>query len=346
MITSRYDIEFIRHEAIKLLTDHGVPDEQAYILTDSMLEADKSGVATHGIRMLPAYIRKLDNGDFSFEDIVVKKSFPAFSVVNSNNCIGAVSAYYCTQLAINEAKNNGMHTVFAYNSNTLGPAFYYVKKIAEKGLIGYVCCNSPAAMPANNGLEVMLGTNPFAFACPSKSAGTILIDMATSAVAKSKFLEAKNKGQKLSMGLALDSLGNPTVNPDEAIRGLVLPMAGVKGYGIAIMIDVLSGVLSGAAYLNNVGKFYSNDGHGMNVGHMFVAIDPSAIYDGDFFAEMDQYIKTLRNSKVKKGQTITLPGDGKREKENAANEYGIELPEDIVKILSNLFKISDLKPVN
>lgn len=345
MGAARYDINYIREQSQRVLTERGVPEDQAAILTDSFLEADKCGVPTHGIRMLSAYIKKIDNNEFSFEGIAVRKGSSAFTVVDSNNSIGAVSAYQCTQLAIEGAKQSGLHVVFARNCSTFGPAFYYVKSIADKGLVGYVSCNSPAAMPANNGLEVMLGTNPFAFACPSKSSGTILIDMATSIVAKSKFLEAKNKGQKLPEGWALDSDGNPTIDPEEAIKGFVLPMAGVKGYNIAMMVDILSGVLSGASYLNKVGKFYSANGAGMDVGQVFLAIDPNSIYEGDFLEEMDRYVETLRNSRTAEGKTITLPGDRKRKMKIDAERYGIELIESTVISLCDLFGVDKLKRV-
>lgn len=345
MGSKRYDIDYIREQSQKVLVKRGVPEVQAAILTDSFLEADMCGVPTHGIRMLPSYIKKIDNNEFSFEGITIKKGSCAFSVVDSNNSIGAVSAYQCTQLAIEGAKKSGLHAVFARNCCTFGPAFYYVKMMAEKGLVGYVSCNSPAAMPANNGLEVMLGTNPFAFACPSKSSGTILIDMATSIVAKSKFLEAKNKGQQLPNGWALDSDGNPTTDPDAAIRGFVLPMAGVKGYGIALMIDILSGALSGASYLNKVGKFYSTTGAGMNVGQVFVAIDPSSIYEGDFLEEMDAYVRILRNSRTLTGKAITLPGDKKKEMKKYAESYGLELIESTVMSMCDLFGVEELKVV-
>ena len=230
-----------------------------------------------------------------------------------------------------------MHTVFAHHANTLGPAFYYAEKIADQGMIGFLCCNSPAAMPAMNGREVMLGTNPFAFACPSGSHGHLVIDMATSIVAKSRFGTALENGEQLQPGWALDAEGRPTTDPAEAIKGFVLPMAGFKGYGIAMIIDLLSGLLSGAAYLNKVGKFYSADGACMNVGHMITAIDPETVFDGDFGSAMDAYIEAVRASAAVDGSGVILPGDDRKKKREESLEKGIPLSSETAAKLEALF---------
>ena len=308
------------------------------MLVDSMLSADMSGVSSHGIKMLIPYVRKLEKGEFSLEDITIEKQTPGFTLVNANNAIGAISADHCVDIAIEQAKTNGVHIVWAKNCNTLGPAFYYVEKIANNNMIGFTCCNSPSTMPVFNGLEPMLGTNPFAFSCPSASKGNILIDMATSVVAKSKFEMCRIAGTKLEPGWALDKDGNPTVDPVDAINGLVLPMAGFKGYAIAMMIDIMSGVLSGSAYLSNVNKFYSQNGMGMNVGQMFMAISPELIFGEGFLAEMDQYLDAVRSSKAVEGKMIAVPGDDRQTKKEAAIESKkIAISDEIAVELEKLF---------
>ena len=332
-----YDIEFIREKAVESLVAFGLSNNDADVVVDSMLAADLNGVSTHGIRMLPAYIQKINKGAYSFTQPVVIKQFPAFTIIDAQNTIGAVSASYAVEIVTKQAETNGIHTVFSRGSNTFGPAFYYVEKIASHGMIGFVCSNAPAAMPAFNGLEAMLGTNPFAFALPTKSYGIIVMDMASSIVAKSRFGVAKAKGEKLGQGWALDRNGNPTTDPDEGIKGFVLPMAGFKGYGIAMMIDIMSGFLSGAGFLNNVGKFYSENDACMNVGHMIMAVNPRMIYDGDFLSEADKYVETLKNSKVMEGKSIALPGDDRKMNKKEAINNGISLTQDVVEKLEAIF---------
>lgn len=336
----RYSIEKVRCLSEQALVDCNLSKEEAAIVVDSMLQADINGVNTHGIRMLHAYVDKLKNGQFVIAQPNIIKESPSFTIMDSNNIIGAISATKASQICIEKAKIYGMHTVFARNCNTFGPAFYYAELMSKEGMIGFVCSNTPAAMPAFNGLEPMLGTNPLAFSCPSKTRGTITLDMATSIVAKSHFSTALANHEKLKEGWALDQNGNPTTDPMEAIKGFVLPMAGFKGYGIAMAIDILSGFLSGAGYLNKVNKFYSQDGKGMNVGQMFVAINPMMVYEGDFLADMDDYIQILRSSKVVEGKKIALPGDDRVQRREASLECGIELNEDTVKKLESLFDIT------
>ena len=335
--TKRFSIEQIRTLGEKALVDNGLPHQSAYGVVDSMLQADMNGVSTHGIRMLPGYVSRLQSGQFSVEDAEVTKQTPAFTSIDAKNCIGAVSAIKATEIAIEKASKFGVHTVFVKHCNTYGPAFYYVELMAQKGLIGFTCSNSPAAMPAVNGLGQKVGNNPFAFACPTATQGNVIIDMATSIVAKSRFETARLNGETLQPGWALDRDGNPTTDPVEAIKGFVLPMAGYKGYGIAMMIDMMSGLISGSAYLNKVGKFYTQDGAGMNVGHMFMAVDPKVVFEGDFYKEADCFVNTLRSSKCIPGKTITMPGDDRNRKKKEALINGIVLTEDTAKKLEELF---------
>ncbi len=338
--TKRYNIIQLRTLGIGKLIEENLSEKAASSVVDSMLSADKNGVATHGIRMLPGYVSRLHSGQFCTAEPEVLKQTPSFTLLDAKNGVGAVSAIKATEIAIENAKMYGVHTVFAKHCNTYGPAFYYVEQMAKEGLIGFTCSNSPASMPAVNGLEVMLGTNPFAYACPTGKYGNIVMDMATSIVAKSRFETARLNGEQLQPGWALDKDGVPTTDPVEAIKGFVLPMAGFKGYGIAMMIDMLSGMLSGAAYLNKVGKFYSQDGKGMNVGHMFMTIDPKLVYDGDFYSEMDNYVETLRKSKAVEGKEIILPGDDRKKKKALADEYGIVLTADTASKLEELFGVN------
>ena len=339
-MSDRFNIDFIREKSEAVLISRGMPAKDASVFVDSMLSADMCGVSTHGIRMLPSYVQKIDRGEFSFDMPSVVKQLPSFTVIDAHNTIGAVSAAYAVDIAVEQAKTSGIHTVFSRNSNTFGPGFYYAEKIAEADMVGFACCNAPAAMPAFNGLEVMLGTNPLAFAAQTKSYGTIVMDMATSVVAKSRFGTAKAKGEKLEPGWALDKYGNPTTDPDEGIQGFVLPMAGFKGYGIAMMIDMMSGFMSGAGYLNRVGKFYSQDGACMNVGHMIVAFNPELIYDGDFKADADKYVERLKASKVVEGKQVVIPGEDRKKRRAEAENIGVELTPDVVEKLEHLFDVA------
>lgn len=303
---------------IKKLTENGVPQEQAEIVADCFSTADSYGVTTHGGAILPAHIQRIQRGGYNFSPTFkVIRETTAFAVIDGDNAMGPVSATFCIRYAIEKCKKSGVFTVFSRNNNTFGPAFYYPLLAAREGLIGIACSNSPAQMAPIGGKEKMLGTNPFSIVIPT-DCDPIILDMATSIVAKSKFKEYKLAGEELPEGWALDVDGKPTTNPDEAMRGFVLPMAGFKGYGIAMMIDILSGVLSGAAYLNKVERFYSETNNCMNIGFQFIVLDPKQILGEEYDVVIQDFVSQLRNSKAIDGCSIILPGDDrlKYKKEN------------------------------
>ena len=170
------------------------------------------------------------------------------------------------------------------------------------------------------GKEKLFGTNPFAMVVPVPDSDPIIVDMATSIVAKSKFKEYKNAGKELPNGWALDVNGSPTTDPDEAIQGLIQPMAGFKGYAISMLIDVVSGVLSGSSFLNNVGRFYSEDS--MNVGFFISVIDPKQVLGESYDKIIKEYVHTVRSSEAVENGTVSIPGDdrNKYKKEICGNE--------------------------
>ncbi|CCY49842.1 MULTISPECIES: Ldh family oxidoreductase [Bacteroides] len=288
----------------------GVSEEQAEVVADCFVTADEYGVTSHGINVLQAHVDKVKRGGYNLNpSLKIVRQSPAFAVVDGDNGFGPVSADYCMNLAVERAKKVGVFQVFSKNNNTVGPAFYYPLKAAEQGCIGILFSNSPAQMAPFGGKEKLLGTNPFSAVIPVPGYDPIIVDMATSVVAKSKFKQYKEAGKRLPDGWALDEDGKPTNDPDEGMKGLVLPMAGFKGYSIAMLIDLISGLVSGAAYLNNVGRFYSVDNKRMNVGFCCIAIDPKVVLGEEYASAIAEYVATVRNSKRSGEGPVCVPGD-------------------------------------
>lgn len=295
---------------IRELVAASLPAEQAEVIAECFATADAYGVSSHGINMLPAHLEKIKQGGYNLvPSLAIVRESPSFALIDGDNGLGPVSASYCMKYAVERAKEVGVFQVFSKNNNTVGPAFYYPLKAAEKGCIGILFSNSPAQMAPFGGKEKMLGTNPFSAVIPVPGGDPIIIDMATSVVAKSKFKQYKEEGKKLPDGWALDENGNPTNDPEEGIKGLVLPMAGFKGYGIAMLIDLIAGLISGAAFLNKVGRFYSSDNKGMNVGFCCIAIEPRLIMGDEYDVVINEYVSLLRNSERSGSGPICLPGD-------------------------------------
>ena len=305
------DFEALRGSVKASLVSHGVREADAAIIADCLVTADEYGVTSHGTAILPAHIQRIQRGGYNLApNIRVLRETAAFAVIDGDNAMGPVSATFCLDYAVEKCKESGVFTVFARNNNTLGPAFYYSLRAAERGCIALLCTNSPAQMAPMGGKDKLLGTNPFSVVFPVAGGDPIIIDMATSVVAKSKFKEYKAAGKPLPEGWALDADGNPTTDPDEGLGGLVLPMAGFKGYAISMLIDILAGVLSGASYLDGVGRFYSEESNGgsMNVGFCMTVIDPHTVLGEDYDREMQAYVQKIRSSRAADGHVVSLPG--------------------------------------
>ena len=245
----RVFFEELKKLTAEKLKKAGAPKKDAEKVADCYATADLYGVSSHGVAILPTHLKRLEGGGYNLlPTFPIVREGGSFQVVDGENSIGVLSALRCVDLAVKGAVKNGLFAVNSFHNNTLGPAFYYALEMAKKGCIGVVLCNSPAQMTAPNGKSKLLGTNPLSIAIPNGDR-PIVLDMATSAVAKSKIKQMKEKGESIPLGWALDENYQPTQNAEEALKGYVLPMAGFKGYGLAMMIDILAGALSGAGYL-------------------------------------------------------------------------------------------------
>ena len=314
-----YQEEF--QQIVERLCENGVAKSDAETVADCFATADVFGVTTHGISILPSHIDRIKRGGYNLSpDLKIIKETAAFAVIDGDNAFGPVSAKYCLDYGVKRCRESGIFTVFGRNNNTFGPAFYYSLKAAEEGCVAFVTSNSPAQMALFGGNEKMLGTNPFAAVIPVPNSEPIIIDFATSVVAKSKFKEYAQKRLKLPDGWALDVDGKPTNEPEEGIKGFVQPMAGFKGYGLSMLIDIMSGLLSGSAYLNHVGRFYSNDNKSMNVGFYITVMDLKQIFGDEYDITIKQYVNELRESGCIDGQKIVLPGDDRIQYKNSLLE--------------------------
>ena len=313
----------------------GMQATDAETVADCYATADLYGVSSHGVEILPTHMKRLLAGGYNLQpSFAVVKEGGAFKVIDGDNAVGVLSAKRCVELAIDGAKKNGVYAVNSFHNNTLGPAFYYSLLMAEQGYIGITLCNSPAQMTAPNGKTKLLGTNPLAIAVPNGEKAVVL-DMATSAVAKSKIKQMKEKGEQIPFGWALDEKFQPTQDAEAALKGYVLPMAGFKGYGLALMIDILAGALSGAGYLDKVGRFYTPDFACMNVGFCFLAIDPKQTYGEGFETLMSEYVARIQtDERVDVAKEIPLPGFDRLANKEKNQEQGIEIKDEIYAFLT------------
>jgi LDH2 family malate/lactate/ureidoglycolate dehydrogenase len=293
-----------------------------------MVQADLWGHPSHGVLRTFWYGARFESGA---ADPRTRTTWSgdagALAVLDGHGGVGQVVAQRAMDGAIERARRHGIGAVAVRDSGHFGTAMYFTQRAAAAGCLGFLSTNASPAMAPWGGREKRVGTNPWSWAAPAGSFAPMLLDVANTAVARGKLYVAQGRGEALPAGWALGPDGQPTTDPALGIAGTILPMAGHKGYAIAVLMDVLSGVLSGSAFGDAVvGPYQAETASG--AGHLALAIDIAAVRPlAAFEADMETLIRQLKS-------TPRLPGvdevfyPGEREARAAAHHgvHGIELP--------------------
>jgi len=332
---------YVTHQVLgdwakKIFMKVGVNDTDATILTDSLIAANLRGVDTHGItRMLDVYVKRIRLGlmdPVSKFEMVRERASTA--LIECNNGIGQISAHKAMQTAIEKAKQTGTAIVAVRHSNHYGAAAYWAMKALEHGMIGFSCVNAPATVAPTGGRHPMFGTNPFAIAIPAGKDIPFVLDMATTVVALGRIILYAKQNKPLQPGWAFDEMGRPTTDPHVALKGLLAPVGGYKGYGIAFAVDILSGIMTGSSYGKHFpGKLAENFERPTDVGAVFAAIDIEAFMDlKEFTDRMEVAFAEVRTCEKAEGvERIYTPGEIEHYVSIERLETGIPLPEATVK---------------
>ena len=327
------------HEwVVTLVTRVGVPAEDARLLADGLIQAHLAGMDGHGLFFLPTYVQRLELGLIAKAgEVRVIREGPAFALLDGANLLGHVSAWKAMGAAIAKAEQAGVGMVALRNGNHSGIMARYTLRAAEAGCIGIASTNTPPLMAPWGGYVPFFGTNPLSIAVPAGDEPPVVLDMATSAVARSKILVAGKAGTRIPTSWALDETGVPTEDPQAALKGTMAPMAGHKGFGLAMMIDLLSGVLAGAASGPEVGDVFRTDTGPQNVGHFFQAIHLGRLGQAEGVRErLDRMIRDLHAAPTGPGtDRIRVPGDVERETA-AARRQGFPLGRETADALKGL----------
>ena len=314
----------------------GVGVDDATLLTDSMIEANLRGVDTHGItRMLCVYAERIRKGVMNPESrftVVREKSSTA--LIDCHNSIGQVGAAKAMRIAIEKARQTGVAFTAVTHSNHYGMAAYWAMMALPQGMIGFSSTNAPAAAAPTGGRTAMFGTNPFAIAIPAGRELPVVLDLATTAVARGRIILYAKQDKPLDAGWAFDERGIPTTDPHVALKGLLAPIGGYKGYGIMLAIDLLCGVLTGSNHgIHFPGFLADNMIEPTDVGSVFAAIHVENFIDlTEFRAAMDSAIREIKTSDRAEGiQRIYVPGEIEFEMKAERLANGIPIPEAVVK---------------
>ncbi len=283
------EAESLRTRVARIFERLGAPDQDAAVVADHLVEADLRGVHSHGVIRVPRYVRDCQAGQINARpNIRVVSDSGGQVVMDGDNAFGHLAALRANEVAIERGKEHGMAGVALRNSTHCGALAHYAVRAIPHGLIGFVTTNAGINMTPTGGTKKLIGNNPFAIAVPTNREWPMVLDMATSVVAGGKLDVAQSKGQQIPLGWARDAAGNPTTDPVAARGGSLEPLGGPKGYGMALMLDVLAGVLSG-------GRFGAMLGEG-RVGQFFLTIDVQRFMPLDAFkARMDELIDQLHD---------------------------------------------------
>jgi LDH2 family malate/lactate/ureidoglycolate dehydrogenase len=340
--------ESLRKLGLAILVKLGVPDEDARVAIDNLVEADLRGVHSHGMRRLPWYAERLIRGVINPRpNIRVIEETAAIALVDGNSGLGQVVSHRAMNIAIKKAKVCGIGTVTVRNSHHFGTCAYWAEMALPHDMIGIAITNGGPVMAPWGGLTPTLSNDPIGVAIPAKQEPPIVLDMATSIVAGGVLDVAARKGQKIPLGLALDKDGNPTDDPVIAREGLLLPIAGYKGFGLTVIFEVLSAVLSGANFARMVPR-HTDFSKPMNIGHYFQVIDVGKFMPVNQFKErIDDLIRQIKSSRLAPGtDRVYLPGEIEYERRAVYVKEGIPLSLTVVEDLYNLARqvgISDIR---
>ena len=324
----------------RLMQTQGVPADEAKIIGEHLVEAECCGLSSHGVSRTAIYLKRLETGvvNAKYSHRIVQE-YPASIQWDACNSMGMVTGVRAMERCIEKAREAGCCVIAAQHSNHFGMAGHYAKMAAEAGMIGFCISNAPPNIAPTGSYQPYMGTNPLAIAAPRRGE-PMLLDIALSVVAMGKVILAAKLGKPIPEGWAITADGRPTTDPAEGQKGTVLPVGGHKGYGLALFIDILSGILSGAQfgpYLNNMWNDFVNP---QDVGHFFAAIDISKFVGMDTFLDriekMAADIKALpKNPGI---DEIFLPGEIEERRKRQAEENGLVLSDVVYQELLDLGK--------
>jgi len=332
---------------IAALTKCGMSEADARTTCDVLVTTDTMGVLTHGVKALRGYVRRLRGGGLKAKAVPrIESEGPTWAIIDGQSAVGMVTSVFAMNTAIAKAKQSGMAYVGARNSCHFGPAGYYALMAAKAGMIGMAMANDYPSMVVPGAKKPVLGTNPFAYAAPAGQEDPVFLDIASAAVAggKVRIYQALNK--TVPDTWLVDKDGVPTTDPFMYPQNAsLMPFAGHKGYGIAMMIDIFSGLLSGGASRWEI-KSWIDDDPSWETHHAaaFIAIDVGQITPLDVFEKrMDETIRDIRQTPTAKGsKQVYLPGGIEWEKRREAIQNGIPFTDDVIESLQGLVKDLDM----
>ena len=316
---------------------HKLSFEHAKICADALINAELVGAPSHGLSRLKMYCDRINKKVINPKPkIKIKKISQSITQIDANNSIGFVAADIGIKKAISNAKKTGIGLVGIKNSGHYGLSGYYAEQAVKKNLIIMCFTNAPPAIAPHGAKKSLFGTNPICFGTPTASKIPFILDTSVSVINRGKIRVAARTNKKIPEGVALDKFGKPTTDAKKALAGVQLPIAGFRGSGLAWMVDILSGVLTGGNHGGKVKDPFDDFSGPQNIGHLFIAIKPN-LFIGNYNERIKENIKRIKRlPKIKGVKEILYPGQNKHRRYKKNLNKKINIPTNIAKDLKKL----------
>ncbi len=334
-----------KHKLEKFVSDvllaMNVDASEAAIIARVFVWFDLVGRMTQGVWRLPVYLKRYRAGLIaSPSQAEFERKSETTYILHGRNGFGQYLGHVAMEKAVALARKYGAGVVGVNGSNHFGAGAYYVQLAAENRCFGFAFSNSVPHVAPYGGLSAVIGTNPFAFAAPTQSGKSVLVDFSTGATAGSMIMKALEENRPIPENIVIDEEGNSITDPRKAAKGVVLPFGGAKGYCLGLMIEILAGVVTGAGFSHGVASLHKNFERPANVGHFIMAVDIEKWMPLDqYFTRMEDLIRYIKNARPQKGvEEILLPGERRWKLYEDHLENGIPLD---LKAQDALTKLAD-----
>ena len=327
----------LKKKIIKIFKNYGLSKNHASISANALINAELVGAYGHGLSRLKMYCDRISKKVINPNPkIKIKKISRSISHIDADNSIGFVAADIAIKRAIQNAKNTGIGLVAVKNSGHYGLSGYYAEQAVKKNLVTMIYTNAPPAVAPHGSLKSLFGTNPICFGSPSGSKIPFILDTSISMINRGKIRYAATNNKKIPLGVALDKFGKPTTDPRKALKGVQLPIAGFRGSGLAWMVDILSGVLTGGNHSGRVKDPFDDFTGPQNIGHLFITFKTN-LFVKNYTKRIKDNIKRIKRlPKIKGVKEIMYPGQNKYKRFQMNKKKKIKITKNVRKDLEIL----------
>lgn len=330
--------EALRELGARAFQGLGLNEADAKDVASILLLADLFGLSTHGFSRIESYgERLLSGGICQRPQIRAERLGTSLIAVDGDNGVGPLVGIHALRAAMAAARETGMAMALARGSNHFGPISPYSLIAAEAGFASIIGSNATTTIAPWGGTDARLGNSPLGFGAPNPGGRPFLLDMAMSVVARAKIRNAAKRGESIPDTWATDAAGLPTTDPRAALNGFLLPIGGHKGYGLALMVDLLAGLFANAAYLTHVKSWLDSPDEPQNLGHFFILIDTSKLGTAAWLSErMHDFAHILRDSPPARAESpVIVPGEIELDRMARQRLEGLRMPREVIDLMKS-----------